>query len=119
MYKYFSIALLFGLVDNFGKNATFRSWNSGQYYIDFYDLDTAMGGGNQGQLDITPDTWIKYLANKKVDDKPYGYVGETYNKKEAESQTIVSANHNKLWMSLDTSFFRAYSNNSDVNSAYT
>ena len=40
--------MLFGLVDNFGKNSTFRSWGDGQYYIDFYDLDSALGGGNQG-----------------------------------------------------------------------
>ena len=119
MYKYLSIGMLFGLVDNFGKNSTFRSWGEGQYYIDFYDLDSALGGGNQGQLDITPDVWIKYIANNMVEGKKYGYVGETFNKSKGLSGTVVSANHNKLWLSLDTQFYRAYSNNIGVNSAYT
>lgn len=120
IYKYFSIGILFGLVDNFGKNSTFRNWGiDGQYYIDFYDLDSALGGGNQGQLDITPDVWIKYIANTLVEGKKYGYVGETFNKDKGLSGTVVSANHNKLWLSMDTQFYRAYSNNTGVNSAYT
>lgn len=118
-YKYLAIGLLFGLIDNFGKNSTYRSWAGGQYYVDFYDLDCALGGGNQGQLDISPDVWIKFLANKVAEGKLYGYVGETYNKDKADSGTVVSANHSKLWMSLDTNFFRAVSGNTGVNSAYT
>lgn len=110
VYKYFVIALLFGLVDNFGKNSTFRSWgsqtsDSTKYYIDFYDMDTALGGSNQGQLDIFPDCWIKYFYNKGNDD--YGYMIETFNPdQEGSSRTVVSANHNKLWLSLDTNFYR-------------
>ena len=119
VYKYFTVAMLFGLIDNFGKNSTYRSWNNGQYYVDFYDLDCALGGGNQGQLDITPDVWLKYLANKTVADKKYGYVGETFNIKKADSGTVVSANHNKLWLSMDTAFYRGYRNNISVSSAYT
>lgn len=120
IYKYFSIAMLFGLIDNFGKNSSFRSWGSeGQYYIDFYDLDSALGGGNQGQLDITPDVWIKYIANTMVEGKKYGYVSETFNKSKGLSGTVVSANHNKLWLSMDTFYYRAYNNNAGVNSAYT
>ena len=120
LYKYFVTALLFGLIDNFGKNSTYRSWNNGQYYIDFYDLDCALGGGNQGQLDISPDCWIKYLKN----DAPaggYGYVCETYDKDKGQSGTVVSANHNKLWMSLDTTFYRSYRRDSygTVKSIYT
>lgn len=118
-YKYLVVGLMFGLIDNFGKNSTYRSWNNGQYYIDFYDLDCGLGGGNQGQLDISPDVWIKFLANKIAEGKKYGYVGETFNKAKAHSGTVVSANHSKLWMSLDTAFYRAYSGNTTVNSAYT
>lgn len=118
-YKYLAIGLLFGLIDNFGKNSTYRSWNNGEYFIDFYDLDSALGGGNQGQLDITPDTWIKYLTNSEIEGKQYGYVTETYNKEHAISQTVVSANHSKLWMSIDTPFFRAHANVSANTSLYT
>ena len=54
-----------------------------------------------------------------VEGKKYGYVGETFNKSKGLSGTVVSANHNKLWLSLDTQLYRAYSSNTGVNSAYT
>lgn len=128
-YKYFVIGLLFGLIDNFGKNSTYRSWLGGQYYIDFYDLDCGLKGDNQGDLSVTPDLWIKYLYNSIQKGKNYGYVcesfdldktytGEGSNKKQTGSKTVVSANHNKLWLSLDTPFFRGYSGDTS-NSVYT
>ena len=128
-YKYFVIGLLFGLIDNFGKNSTYRSWLGGQYYIDFYDLDCALKGDNQGDLSVTPDLWIKYLYNSIQKGKNYGYVcesfdldktyiGEGSNRKQTGSRTVVSANHNKLWLSLDTPFFRGYSGDTS-NSIYT
>lgn len=124
-YKYFTIALAFGLQDNFGKNSTYRSWLGGQYFIDFYDLDCALRGDNQGDISVTPDLWIKYLYNSIQEDKNYGYVCETFNKEKTYyngnqigSKSVVSANHNKLWLSLDTPFFRGYSNNNS-NSVYT
>lgn len=128
-YKYFVIGLAFGLVDNFGKNSTYRSWTGGQYFIDFYDLDCALKGDNQGDLSVTPDLWIKYLYNSIQDGKNYGYVCETFdlkktyagegaNRKQTGSGTVVSANHNKLWLSLDTPFFRGYRGDTS-NSIYT
>lgn len=129
-YKYFVIGLLFGLIDNFGKNSTYRSWNNGQYYIDFYDLDCALKGDNQGNLSVTPDLWIKYLYNDLKENKNYGYICETFNidetyvgtspnKIQTGSGTVVSANHNKLWLSLDTPFFRGYKGENSINSLYT
>lgn len=128
-YKYFVIALLFGLIDNFGKNSTYRSWKNGQYYIDFYDLDCALKGDNQGSLSVTPDLWIKYFYNDIKEGKNYGYICESFDKEKTYvgegnnvtrtgSGTVVSANHNKLWLSLDTSFFRGYKGET-VNSLYT
>lgn len=128
-YKYFVIGLLFGLIDNFGKNSTYRSWLGGQYYIDFYDLDCALKGDNQGDLSVTPDLWIKYLYNSIQKGKNYGYVcesfdlnktyvGEGSSRRQTGSGTVVSANHNKLWLSLDTPFFRGYSGDTS-NSVYT
>ena len=128
-YKYFVIGLLFGLIDNFGKNSTYRSWAGGQYYTDFYDLDCALEGDNQGELSVTPDLWIKYLYNAIQENKNYGYVCETFdidktytgegaNKSQTGSGTVVSANHNKLWLSIDTPFFRGYKGNTS-NSIYT
>ncbi len=103
MYNYFTIATFFGLIDNFGKNATFRIWDS-QYYIGFYDLDTALGGDNQGNLSISTSVWLKYFINTIQSGELYGYVGETFNKSNPyrKSNTVYSANHNKLWLSLDT-----------------
>ena len=128
-YKYFVIGLLFGLIDNFGKNSTYRSWLGGQYYIDFYDLDCALKGDNQGDLSVTPDLWIKYLYNSIQEGKNYGYVcesfdlsktyvGEGSSRRQTGSGTVVSASHNKLWLSLDTPFFRGYSGDTS-NSVYT
>lgn len=119
--KYFIIANFFGLVDNFGKNSTYRSWDGNKYLTDFYDLDCSMSGDNQGQLSITPDVWIKYLTNNgTVANAQNGlqYVAETFNFDEAISRKTVSANTNKLWLSLDTSFSRAVFGE-DVNSLYT
>lgn len=116
IYKYFIIANFFGLADNFGKNATFRSWNNGDYYIGFYDMDTALGGGNQGTLSIDPDMWLKYLKNQILDDKNYGFVAETFNSEDPNrlSNTTVSANHNKLWLSMDTPLMRNKVNITDI-----
>jgi hypothetical protein len=76
-------------------------------------LDTALGGDNQGQLSVEPDVWIKYLTNTGTTQdagEGYRYVSETFNKDEALSKSVVSANTNKLWLSLDTSFSRAVFN---------
>ena len=117
-YKYFVVGNLFGLIDNFGKNTTYRSWLNGNYYIDFYDLDSAMGGDNQGGLTVGADVWMKYLMNNIQTGHSYGYVGETYNSSKAISKSAISANHNKLWISLDTPLYRS-KEGITVNSTYT
>lgn len=116
MYKYFVIANFFGLADNFGKNSTYRSWDSGDYYIGFYDMDTALGGGNQGTLSIEPNMWMKYLKNQILEGKKYGFVAETFNSEDELrlSNTVFSANHNKLWLSMDTTLMRSKVNITEV-----
>lgn len=106
-YKYFIIASLFGLIDNFGKNSVLKIY-SRMFYLGFYDLDSALGGDNQGGLTIDPSVWIKYIGNKLVTDKPYGYLVETFKKELADnySKTVYSANHNKLWLSIDSNLIR-------------
>lgn len=121
LYKYFVIANLFGLVDNFGKNSTYRSWNNGKYYIGFYDMDTALGGDNQGELTIQPDVWNKFFKNNIIAGKQYGWFEESYNSKEdiknngvveiAGDKLIIggggiSARANKIWLSIDTNVAR-------------
>lgn len=118
LYRYFVIANIFGLVDNFGKNSTYRSWNNGNYYIGFYDMDTAVGGDNQGELTINPDCFNKFFKNKLLSGEKYGWFEESYNNKEGnvdagipgDSQVIggggISARANKIWLSIDTNAAR-------------
>ena len=48
--KYLIVTLVFGLVDNLGKNAMMNTWDGQIFYPNFYDIDTAMGVDNVGQL---------------------------------------------------------------------
>lgn len=109
-YRYFVIANLFGLADNFGKNSTFRSWNNGNYSIGFYDLDCAIGNDNQGGLTIKPDMWNKYFANNIIDGKKYGFLCESYADTDDNPNVIggggISAKANKIWLSIDTNTAR-------------
>ena len=119
-YMYFNVALLFGLEDNFGKNSTYRSWNGGNYYIDFYDMDSGNGNSNQGELTIGPDMWLKYLYNVTDGTNSYGYAAETFDPSKAlqsSSETKVSANQNKLWLSLDTDIARSVFTDSHTGSS--
>jgi len=124
--KYFCIAMLFGLIDNFGKNVSYRCWKGSEYYPDFYDLDTAFGSSNQGILNVSPACWIKYLNNTGNNtnkgniyetydtEKCYGHVSSnittTDNGEELDETehiiSVIEAIHSKLWLSLDTKFMR-------------
>lgn len=118
LYRYFVIANIFGLVDNFGKNSTYRSWNDGDYYIGFYDMDTALGGDNQGELTIQTDCYNKFFKNRILDGERYGWLEESYNSAEGnkdanidgDPQVIggggISARANKIWLSIDTNTAR-------------
>lgn len=120
MYDYFVIAMLFGLVDNFGKNISYRGWftkdqdstdtKKVKFYTDFYDLDTALGLSNNGIEDISPDVWFRYIDNIKDNDSEVGYAAEFFSDKviksdSTSSQKLVSAYDNKLWNVIDTEFF--------------
>lgn len=119
-YKYFVIGLLFGLVDNFGKNSTYRSWNGGPYFMGFYDLDTGLKNDNQGKLTIDPDTWFKFIYNKKDGDNPFGYMAETEDQTISLTDNAISARSNKLWLSLDTPTARAvFGGSASSSSNYT
>lgn len=132
--KYFIAALLFGLKDNFGKNISFRCWGSEPIITDFYDLDCAFQDGNQGAMDFNPDSWIKYIYNEIQTGQEYGFVKETFNKDKIYindktnpnnktlngTQSVISANHNKLWLSLDSKFaIQKWSADNNIRSFYT
>jgi hypothetical protein len=48
-FKYLISTLVFGLVDNLGKNTMMNTWDGNVWYFNFYDIDTAMGLENQGR----------------------------------------------------------------------
>ena len=48
-FKYLLSTLVFGLVDNLGKNTMMNTWDGDEWYFNFYDIDTAMGLENQGR----------------------------------------------------------------------
>lgn len=120
MHDYFVIAMLFGLVDNFGKNISYRGWftkdqdssdtKKVKFYTDFYDLDTALGLSNNGIEDISPDVWFRYIDNIKDDDSEVAYAAEFFSDEDIKtdstsSQKLVSSYDNKLWNVIDTEFF--------------
>lgn len=49
---YFMVALIFGMVDSMCKNMTLRSWGNDEWYLCFYDMDTAFGLNNSGQDNV-------------------------------------------------------------------
>lgn len=101
-YKYFSIANLFGLLDNFQKNMPLKFFGryndvdksdpNNQAILGIYDCDTGLGGNNQAAIAVSEDLWFSPLSNSGdgygVTDKIDG------------QNSIVLGFANKLWMSL-------------------
>lgn len=50
--RYLLCVLVFGMVDNLGKNMMLDTWDGQIWYPRFYDLDTSFGLDNSGVLDI-------------------------------------------------------------------
>jgi len=59
--------MLFGLMDSLGKNLQLKFWKSDSedFYWSptFYDMDTALGISNIGNVDVTPDVLDYSLFN--------------------------------------------------------
>ena len=101
-YKYFSIANLFGLLDNFQKNMPIKFYGryndtnkddpNNQAILGVYDCDTGLGGNNQAAIAVSEDLWISPISNSGdgygVTDKIDG------------QNSVVLGFANKLWMSL-------------------
>ena len=50
LIKYYIHTMLFGMVDNFGKNMMLTTWDGQIWYPTFYDLDSSLGLDNTGYL---------------------------------------------------------------------
>lgn len=94
-YKYATVALMFGLVDNFCKNMPFISFDGDtQFKIGFYDMDTAFGMTNQGDLGVKSYVYMKGLRNNESNLVEEYYTG-------ASDAIAISGKDNKLFLSLE------------------
>lgn len=94
-YKYATVALLFGLVDNFCKNMPFISFDGDtQFKIGFYDMDTAFGMTNQGDLGVKAYMYMKGIRNNDSNLVEEYYTG-------ASDAVAISGKENKLFLSLE------------------
>lgn len=94
-YKYFTVGLLFGLTDNFCKNqpfVLFDAANNSKYRLTFYDMDTGLGGDNNGNISKPSYLFSKGLVNDG------NYARECFIKNDS---SIIAGVDNKLWLSLE------------------
>lgn len=108
-YKYAVVALMFGLVDNFCKNMPFISFNGDtKFKIGFYDMDTAFGITNQGDLGVKSYVYMKGIRNNE-----YNLVEEYYTG--ASDAVSISGKENKLFLSLESDLVMAKDQNISSN----
>lgn len=90
--KFFVIAMLFGLLDNFQKNLPLKfykkqdgSWENA--ILGIYDTDSGCGGNNQADLNIPESLWLCGFdnINKQMIEVPGN-----------QNQNVIG-NSNKLW----------------------
>lgn len=55
LIKYYIHTMLFGMVDNFGKNMMLTTWDGNIWFPTFYDLDSCLGLDNTGYLKFDCD----------------------------------------------------------------
>ena len=65
--EYYTICMIFGLVDSILKNMNIKSWDGRKCYIAFYDMDCANGENNAGGEDVSylaaTDYWHSDVKN--------------------------------------------------------
>lgn len=49
LVEYYTICMIFGLVDSVQKNLTIKTWDGKKFYFAFYDMDTCLGVDNGGK----------------------------------------------------------------------
>lgn len=129
-YKYFIIAMMFGLTDNFQKNMPIKWFGdpgtdqqpdtvNRQAILGVYDCDTGLGGDNQANLNITEDLWLAPLKNYSNVSGEEGFaITEAL---DGQNSKILGYG-NKLWMSLmgkKATHFAPESNGSYTKSIYS
>ena len=87
---YYLQVLTFGMVDSFGKNCMWNTWDGEIWYPTFYDMDTMLGLSNSGLDDVTCDIELPDLDD---DDT-----------KLADRFIRFNTNRSKLWRKLQRVF---------------
>lgn len=97
---YFVVCMLFGLVDNFGKNLQFKGWasskSSPKWSPTFYDMDTALGLDNTGSQTVLPTVFDESIINT-----PANKVDMLYENAPNASNGVITVCGNKLWGGLE------------------
>lgn len=87
---YFLQVLTFGMVDSFGKNCMWNTWDGEIWYPSFYDMDTMLGLTNSGLDNIPCDIELPDL------DDDDDHIAERFKR--------FNTNKSKLWRKLQRVF---------------
>lgn len=72
--EYYTICMIFGLVDSVMKNLNIKTWDLKTWVIAFYDMDTCFGLNNAGQDKVTyfafTDYWLSNCVTNNGIDYP-------------------------------------------------
>ena len=100
---YFMVALIFGMVDSMCKNMTLRCWGNGEWYLCFYDMDTAFGLDNSGQ--DTVGYWAHLHRWFNTQSSGSGVtsfaVDKNYESAESGTQQYFASWWNRIWEVLE------------------
>lgn len=58
-FRYYLLVIVFGMVDNLGKNMMLNTWDGNIWYPCFYDLDTSLALDNSGYLKFDVDIEVE------------------------------------------------------------
>ena len=96
---YYVICMLFGLVDNMGKNMQWKQWyrsGSETYWNPtFYDMDTGNGLDNSGAESISTTCWDNMMINFA------NKVMQLYGDSDESETSITTVYGNKIWGILE------------------
>lgn len=95
---YYILSMLFGLIDSLGKNLQMKCWLNNRNTYDstycrwsptFYDMDSALGIGNDGKQDIAPDI-LDYSLTNNDDNQLELFWGKAANALNKSFYTVYS-----------------------------
>lgn len=91
VYRYYVIAVIFGLIDSMCKNLVFRTWDGKRWYPCFYDMDSAFQIDNSGTATVSYKAHPNYYFNGTLGSYSYAGNGVT------EGVTYTPTQSTKDW----------------------